>query len=156
MANYESSLVSRRRHDAHQRLTLLLDRLKWTSKASDCVNAMSRRRYRQALRHDEPYKFDSVKRKIRKRKRKTVGEQLRYETESEDDINNISIQEVDSLNDNNFVEFKDKGDQHDLTDDSQAIFNEFHCSVSGGCSSSSNSSEESDIDGCDSDNISLI
>ena len=105
-----------------------------------------RRRYRQALRHDEPHKFDSVKRKIRKCKRKTVCEQIRCETESDDEVNNISIQESDGVTvcDNlNFVELK--GDQHDLqTVESQEIHNEFHCSLSRGYSSSSRSSEESD------------
>ena len=123
-----------------------------------------RRRYRQALRHDEPHKFDSVKRKIRKCKRKTVCEQIRCETESDDEVNNISIQESDGVTvcDNlNFVELK--GDQHDLqTVESQEIHNEFHCSLSRGYSSSSRSSEESDaatdaeygIESCESDNIS--
>ena len=73
-------------------------------------------------------------------------EQIRCETESDDEVNNISIQESDGVTvcDNlNFVELK--GDQHDLqTVESQEIHNEFHCSLSRGYSSSSRSSEESD------------
>ena len=94
--------------------------------------------------------------------KENLCEQIRCETESDDEENNISIQESDGVtvcDDNlNFVELK--GDQHDLqTVESQEIRNEFHCSLSGGYSSSSRSSEESDaatdaeydIESCESD-----